>query len=113
MDSALQNPVVLALAACVLLAIGVAVWMYLQKKKTQDLKSRFGPEYDKAIGDHHDRGHAETDLQKRAARVDRFHIHALDGAERSAFTEDWHREQSCLSTILAPPWVMPTSSSKT
>ncbi len=35
-----------------ILAIGVAIWMYMQKKRTQDLRTKFGPEYDKAIDTH-------------------------------------------------------------
>jgi hypothetical protein len=30
-----------------------------QKKRAQELRFKFGPEYDKAIGEHRDRGHAE------------------------------------------------------
>jgi len=88
------SPVVLVLVICVLLALGVALWFYLQKKKTQNLRSQFGPEYDKAIGEHRDRTHAETELQNRAKRVATFHIHALEPADRSRFTEEWRREQS-------------------
>ena len=45
------SPVMLILIVVAVLAIGAAVWMYMQKKKTQDLRSKFGPEYDKAIED--------------------------------------------------------------
>src|ERR1700724_2902535 len=44
-----------------LLAIGAAVWMYIQKKRTQDLRSKFGPEYDQAIDIHGAGAHAESD----------------------------------------------------
>jgi hypothetical protein len=91
------NPAMLILIVGVVLAIGVALWMYTrysQKKQTEKLRSKFGPEYDKAIEEHRDRGHAESELQKRATRVAKFNIHPLKAEERSRYTEDWRREQS-------------------
>jgi hypothetical protein len=63
-------------------------------ERTQKLRSKFGPEYDKAIGEHRDRGHAESELQKREKRVAKFNIHPLMAEDRSRYTEDWRREQS-------------------
>ena len=91
------NPSILIVIVAVVLAIGVVLWMcvkYAQKKRTQKLRSTFGPEYDKAIGEHRDRGHAESELRKRATRVAKFHIHPLKAEERSRYAEDWRREQS-------------------
>jgi len=88
------NPIMLILIVAGALAIGYALWMYMQKERTQKLRSKFGPEYDKAIGEHRDRGHAESELQKREKRVAKFKIHPLMTEERSRYTEDWRREQS-------------------
>src|ERR1700730_18051567 len=74
------TPAIVIAIVAVILAIGVALWMYVkygQKKRTQELRSKFGPEYDKAIGEHRDRGHAELELLKREKRVAKFHIHPL------------------------------------
>jgi ABC-type nickel/cobalt efflux system permease component RcnA len=91
------NPSMLIVITGVVLVIGVALWMYKryeQKKRTQKLHSKFGPEYDKAISEHRDRGHAESELQKRATRVAKFNIRPLKAEERSSYAEDWRREQS-------------------
>ena len=88
------NPAIPILIAGLVLAIGIALWMYMKKERTQKLRSKFGTEYDKAIGEHKDRGHAESELQKRAARVAKFNIHPLKAEERARYTEDWRREQS-------------------
>ena len=88
------NPVMLILIACLVLAIGIALWMYILKTRTQKLRSKFGPEYDKAIAEHRNRGRAESELQKRAERVAKFHIQPLKAEDRSRYTEDWRREQS-------------------
>jgi hypothetical protein len=88
------NPAILILIALLVLAMGVALWMYIQKQRTQKLRSQFGPEYDRAIGEHKNRGQAESELQKRAERVAKFHIQPLPAGDRSRYAEDWHREQS-------------------
>jgi hypothetical protein len=88
------SPIVLILIAALILAIGFALWMYLQKRRTQTLRSTFGPEYEKAVDQHKDRGHAESELEKRAKRVAKYHIHALKAEDRSKYAEDWRREQS-------------------
>ncbi len=88
------SPVMLILLAALVLAIAFGVWMYIQKRRTQKLRSRFGPEYDRAVGDFRDRAHAESDLEKREKRVARFNIHPLNADERSGFAESWRREQS-------------------
>jgi hypothetical protein len=88
------TPAMMILIVVAIVAIGAAVWMYIQKKRTQDLRSKFGPEYDKAIDIHGDRAHAESDLEKRAKRVAKFNIHSLPSEERVKYAEDWRAEQS-------------------
>ncbi len=90
----INNPAVLIAIVAVVLAIGIALWMYIRKVRTQKLRSKFGPEYDKAVGEHKDRGHAESELQKREKRVAKFHIHPLKAEDRLRYVEDWRREQS-------------------
>jgi hypothetical protein len=88
------TPAMMILIAVAILAIGAAIWMYMQKKRTQDLRSKFGPEYDKAIDTHGGRAHAESDLAKREKRVAKFNIRSLRDDERVKYAEDWRVEQS-------------------
>jgi hypothetical protein len=88
------TPATLIILVGIILVIGVGLWVYLQKRRTANLRSRFGPEYDRAISDHRDRGHAESELEKREKRVAQFHIHPLSNEERSRYAEDWRREQA-------------------
>jgi hypothetical protein len=91
------NPSMSIVIVGVVLAIAIALWMYvkyMQKNRTQKLRSRFGPEYDKAMSEHRDRGHAELELQKRATRVAKFKIHPLTVEDRLRYSDDWQREQS-------------------
>jgi hypothetical protein len=84
----------IVLIVVAVLAIGVALWMYLQKKKTQGLRTKFGPEYDRTLDAHKDRTHAELELAKREKRVAQFHIRPLRDDERARYAEDWRTEQS-------------------
>jgi hypothetical protein len=88
------NPVVLIVIVAVVLAIALGLWMYIQRKRTKVLRSKFGPEYDIAVAEHAGRGHAESELEKRALRVAKLNIHGLKPEERSRYTADWRREQS-------------------
>ena len=94
MDSNGINPIVLVIIALAVVAIIVALITYMKKERTQKLRSKFGPEYDRAIDAHGNRTHAETELERRAKRVAKFDIHPLTAAECARYAEDWRREQS-------------------
>jgi len=94
MSSSDLTPAMMVVIVVAILAIIAAAWMYFQKKRTQDLRSKFGPEYDKAIHSHGDRTHAESDLEKREKRVAKFNIRSLSAEEREKYAEDWRVEQS-------------------
>jgi hypothetical protein len=94
MNFTTPSPVVLILIVGLIVVIGVALWMYIQKNRTQNLRSKFGPEYERALAEHRDRGHAESELEKREKRVATFHIQPLRPEDRLRFAEDWRREQS-------------------
>jgi FtsZ-interacting cell division protein ZipA len=94
MDSMNLNPILLIVIVAAVAAIAVAVFIYIKKERTQKLRSKFGPEYDKALDAHGSRAHAETELERRAKRVAKYDIHPLSSAECSRFAEDWRRAQS-------------------
>jgi hypothetical protein len=94
MDSISINPIVLIIAITVVVAIVVALVLYMKKERTQKLRSKFGPEYDRAIDSHGNRSHAESELERRAKRVAAFNIHPLTADECAQYADDWRREQS-------------------
>ncbi|MFL6274430.1 MAG: hypothetical protein ACJ74G_04400 [Blastocatellia bacterium] len=75
-------------------AIAAAVWIYIQKRRTQNLRSRFGPEYDRMIEGHGDRNRAEKILLERQKRVDSFDIKPLPPRDREKFAQRWQDAQS-------------------
>ena len=88
------SPGLIILITALLLAIGFAAWLYVQKTRTQKLRSQFGQEYDKAVGDSPSRQRAEAELQDRMKRVARFQIHPLSAEDSARYAEAWRVEQS-------------------
>jgi len=90
----MDNPVVIVLVIALVAAIGAAIWFYSRGKRSEALQERFGPEYDRALSEHHDQREAERELKEREERVDHLNIRPLDREERDRFAERWHAVQA-------------------
>ncbi len=86
--------IIVAVALIIGAAIVAAVWMYLQKRQTWRLQSRFGPEYDRLAAVEGDRRGAEKTLQEREERVDKFNIVPLSPEASDRFAGAWQLEQA-------------------
>lgn len=91
MDNWIVITLLIALVAVVALT---AIWFYMQKQRTQRLRSKFGPEYDRAIRSEGDARHAERVLQERQKRIERIEIRQLSAEERDRFARAWEQEQA-------------------
>jgi hypothetical protein len=90
-----KTTIIIVLAALVAVAaIAAAVWMYLQKKQTERLHSRFGTEYDRLAAAEGDRGRAEKALHEREKRVEKLNLVPLSPEDRDRFTGAWQLEQA-------------------
>jgi hypothetical protein len=88
MDQNVMIVIVVAIAA--LAAVGWLVW---QRRRSDELKTRYGPEYERAVHDLGDRRKAESELIKREERVKQLEIRPLGDQERSRFASDWRAVQ--------------------
>ena len=77
----------------VILIVGVVAWIMMQRR-TEELRKRFGPEYDRVISERGDARQAESELAARQKRVDRLDIHPIELAERERFIEAWRATQA-------------------
>jgi hypothetical protein len=77
----------IVLAAIALIALGI--WYYYRRKSSQDLKERFGPEYDHTVRQFKSHDRAEAELKERAKRVSGYRIVSLPRAEREQFRGTW------------------------
>jgi len=93
MDSTTMTIVVVAVIVVLAIA-AAAVWMYMQKKRTERLRSKFGPEYDRAVESEGDRRRAEKDLEGREKRVEELNIVSLSRDDRERFAHEWQQQQA-------------------
>jgi hypothetical protein len=83
--------VVLFLALAVVLAIA---WMYLRQKRSWELRTRFGPEYDRLVHEKRSRRRAEDELDDRERRVKRLPIRPLSRDVSSRYAQRWNEQQA-------------------
>ena len=86
----------IALAAVILLGIGIAAFMLWdnQRRTSKRLRDQFGSIYDEAVAATGDRREAERELRHRQQRVQRLRLRPLSGDERDRLEKEWTRVQS-------------------
>ena len=88
-----MNAATIAIVLVVGIIVGVGIAYLFQRNRSMRLRKRFGPEYAHTVAETGDRWRAESALEHRAKRVDRFHVSSLTPAERQHFREAWHEVQ--------------------
>jgi hypothetical protein len=92
MPSATSTDVIVIL---VLIAIAlVLAWVMMRKQRSEQLRARFGPEYERVVRERGDPRSAEAVLERREKRVERLHIRPLEPAIRDRFADAWRRVQA-------------------
>jgi len=89
----ISTPVLVG-AAIVAAAIVVLVWLLVRKKRTERLRDRFGPEYDRVVRSTGDPRRAEARLAERAKRVEKFPLRPLSSEDRKRFSDRWRAVQA-------------------
>ena len=85
----------LVVAVVVVVVGGIATMLYMRKRRTARLRGQFGgPEYARAVQEGGSQRRAEAKLEKRAERVESFHIRALAPGDHARFVESWGKVQS-------------------
>ena len=84
---------VIALAV-VIVALVAAAWVIRQRRQSQQLHERFGPEYDRAVSQYHSQDRAEAALQARQKRVEAMTIRPLMPEDRTRFAQAWRATQA-------------------
>jgi hypothetical protein len=90
----MDNPLVIVLLVALVAVIGVAAWLFTQKRRTDNLQQKFGPEYQRAVADHRDQKAAERELEQRAERVEHLQLRPLAREERDQFVARWKSVQA-------------------
>lgn len=90
----MDTTVIVIVVVAIALVVAFAAWQMSQKKKSGQLKERFGPEYDRAVSESERRSEAEKELDDRATRVEKLHIKDLDPTEKARFGGEWQTVQA-------------------
>jgi hypothetical protein len=80
--------------ALVIMAMMGACWVFMHRRRSEHLRSRFGPEYDRVIREHGNQRRAEVVLETRERRVESLHIRALTHKDRDHFAQAWQADQA-------------------
>ena len=83
--------VILIVVILALLAVGAA--LYLRRRRSEQLREQFGPEYEREVADAPNRAAAEKDLQARQKRHNTLDIRPLERDERVGYRESWDKLQ--------------------
>lgn len=83
--------VLIILAAVVLIAVAIVLAV---RRRSERLRERFGPEYDRTVEQAGGRRSAESELAARQRRVDSLDIRPLDLGAREEFARQWRDAQA-------------------
>src|SRR5262245_62475354 len=81
-------------ASAVIVAIAVGIWLTTRKRRTEELRSKFGPEYNRMARAEGDAAKAESLLLEREKRVKKLDIKPLTTEQRNEFANEWERAQA-------------------
>ncbi|HEX4002642.1 MAG TPA: hypothetical protein VHX36_08340 [Candidatus Acidoferrales bacterium] len=79
---------IIVISIIVIAVIALAVAIFFQSR-TKKLRARFGPEYDRAVGQAGSRYKAEAELEALEKRVSRYPLFPLSSADRDQFQQSW------------------------
>jgi hypothetical protein len=78
----------------VLLVIAALAFVVARKKRSDRLRERFGPEYDRAVSETGGERAAQSELRQREKRRERLHIVPLDSEARERYATSWREVQA-------------------
>ncbi len=84
----------IVLAVIVLAGLGLVAAAAMRKRRSEQLREGFGPEYDRVVEDTGDRRAAERELSERRKRHDELEIVSLSDGVRARYAEEWKQVQT-------------------
>jgi hypothetical protein len=83
-----------AIAIVAVIVIALIVWAVLRKRRTSELRDRFGPEYERAMTEEGGRRGGESVLSDRVRRRDELNIRPLAPAAAERYRSEWKNVQA-------------------
>jgi hypothetical protein len=85
---------IIILSVILIAAVGIGAVIFLRKRKTERLRTRFGPEYARAVQESGGRRQGEAGLQEREKRVAGFAVRPLTPGDRERYVASWRKVQA-------------------
>jgi hypothetical protein len=82
------------IAVLVVAAIAAVAWVMTERRRTEQLRDRFGSEYDRTVAETGDRRAGEAELRDRVERRESFDLRPLSAAAANRYAEDWRTIQA-------------------
>jgi len=91
-----HNQLMLAIIIVVIAVVLIAVLAFAtsRKRRSVNLRRRFGPEYDRVLRQEGDPRKAEGVLEFREKRREKFKVRPLSAADKTTFAERWSEVQA-------------------
>jgi len=78
----------------VALAVVIVAFVLMQKRRTDELRTKFGPEYERLVHQRGDARNAESELANRVDRVKHLQIKPITPEHRNRFADAWRSDQA-------------------
>ena len=88
------NTTAILLLVLIVVVIAVGALLFFQRRRSAALQQKFGPEYQRAVGQFGDERKAEAELAAREKRVRSLNIRALTPEEQARFADSWKKAQT-------------------
>jgi len=90
----MSTTTIVAIVVVALVVAAIAVVLFINTRRSQRLRTRFGPEYGRALEETGSKAQAEAKLEKLERRVDRFDLKPLTPVVRANFLAAWQKIQA-------------------
>lgn len=82
------------IAIAVVLIIALVAWSAARKRRSDSLRNRFGPEYERAVTEEGGRRAGESELSQRVERHEDLDIRPLAPAAAGRYMDEWRNVQA-------------------
>ena len=84
----------IVIIVAVMIVVALIAWAATRKRKTDELRERFGPEYDRALSRDGGRREGESELRERVERHDALNIQPLSPDAAARYRQEWRDVQA-------------------
>lgn len=80
---------IIILIVVAVIVVGAALWYFARRQRSERLRERFGPEYDRTLNKMRSQARAEAELSSREKRLRNYTIVSLPATEQARYREQW------------------------